>query len=238
MSPRRASPTRVRTPDIPGESYQEHRSAGQLYSPAGGRTSCYGFAHERGLVAGARGLPRHRRWSRRPHLRAGGGRHGSVLVLTKRQPSEGSTQYAQGGIASVLGQDDEFELHVQDTLVAGAGLCKPEAVEVTVREGPGSDPLAPVARRRARPRGDRPPPHARGRPLAPPRRAREGHDRPRGRAGAARRLRRARHPDRGGPGRDRRRDEQQGRAGRPEPRARRLRARPATRASSRPSRRA
>src|SRR5512133_2660216 len=62
--------------------------------------------------------------------------HGSVLVLTKRQRWEGSTQYAQGGIASVLGTDDEFDLHVQDTLVAGAGLCKREAVEVTVREGP------------------------------------------------------------------------------------------------------
>ncbi|BDG02441.1 L-aspartate oxidase [Anaeromyxobacter oryzae] len=62
--------------------------------------------------------------------------HGSVLVLTKRQRSEGSTQYAQGGIAGVLGPDDQFELHVQDTLVAGAGLCKREAVEVTVREGP------------------------------------------------------------------------------------------------------
>ena len=62
--------------------------------------------------------------------------HGSVLVLTKRSRSEGSTQYAQGGIASVLGSDDNFELHVNDTLVAGAGLCKREAVEVTVREGP------------------------------------------------------------------------------------------------------
>jgi L-aspartate oxidase len=62
--------------------------------------------------------------------------HGSVLVLTKRQRSEGSTQYAQGGVAGVLGPDDQFELHVQDTLVAGAGLCKREAVEVTVREGP------------------------------------------------------------------------------------------------------
>jgi L-aspartate oxidase len=62
--------------------------------------------------------------------------HGSVLVLTKRQRYEGSTQYAQGGIASVLGADDTFEHHVEDTLVAGAGLCKREAVEVTVREGP------------------------------------------------------------------------------------------------------
>ncbi len=62
--------------------------------------------------------------------------HGSVIVLTKRQRSEGSTQYAQGGIASVLGTDDTFDLHIEDTLVAGAGLCKREAVEVTVREGP------------------------------------------------------------------------------------------------------
>ncbi|HEX7489246.1 MAG TPA: FAD-binding protein, partial [Anaeromyxobacteraceae bacterium] len=62
--------------------------------------------------------------------------HGSVLVLTKRQRSEGSTQYAQGGIASVLGPDDDFEHHVEDTLVAGAGLCHRDAVEVTVREGP------------------------------------------------------------------------------------------------------
>jgi L-aspartate oxidase len=63
--------------------------------------------------------------------------HGSVLVLTKRQRFEGSTHYAQGGVAAVLGPDDDFELHIQDTLVAGAGLCKRDAVEVTVREGPG-----------------------------------------------------------------------------------------------------
>src|SRR5512133_1139926 len=61
---------------------------------------------------------------------------GSVLVLAKRQRSEGSTQYAQGGVASVLGADDQLDLHVQDTLIAGAGLCNREAVEVTVREGP------------------------------------------------------------------------------------------------------
>jgi L-aspartate oxidase len=62
--------------------------------------------------------------------------HGSVAVLTKRQRWEGSTQYAQGGIASVLGADDDLALHVQDTLVAGAGLCHRDAVEVTVSEGP------------------------------------------------------------------------------------------------------
>jgi L-aspartate oxidase len=62
--------------------------------------------------------------------------HGTVLVLTKRQRFEGSTHYAQGGVAAVLGADDDFDLHIQDTLVAGAGLCRREAVEVTVREGP------------------------------------------------------------------------------------------------------
>jgi L-aspartate oxidase len=61
---------------------------------------------------------------------------GSVLVLAKKGRGEGNTQYAQGGIASVLGADDALELHVEDTLVAGAGLCRREAVEVTVREGP------------------------------------------------------------------------------------------------------
>ena len=61
---------------------------------------------------------------------------GKVLVLTKRARQEGNTQYAQGGVASVLGPDDAFENHVRDTLVAGAGLCHPDAVEVTVREGP------------------------------------------------------------------------------------------------------
>jgi L-aspartate oxidase len=62
--------------------------------------------------------------------------HGSVLVLAKRARSEGNTQYAQGGIAGVLGADDSLESHVEDTLAAGAGLCHRDAVEVTVREGP------------------------------------------------------------------------------------------------------
>jgi L-aspartate oxidase len=63
-------------------------------------------------------------------------RHGSVAVLTKRERYESNTQYAQGGIASVLAPTDSFEAHVQDTLVAGAGLNHADAVEVTVREGP------------------------------------------------------------------------------------------------------
>jgi L-aspartate oxidase len=63
-------------------------------------------------------------------------RHGSVAVLTKRERYESNTQYAQGGIASVLSPTDTFEAHAQDTLVAGAGLNHLDAVEVTVREGP------------------------------------------------------------------------------------------------------
>ena len=61
---------------------------------------------------------------------------GQVLVLAKRARQEGNTQYAQGGIASVLGTDDSVERHVEDTLVAGAGLCHRDAVEVSAREGP------------------------------------------------------------------------------------------------------
>jgi L-aspartate oxidase len=63
-------------------------------------------------------------------------KHGSVAVLTKRERYESNTQYAQGGIASVLAPTDTFEAHVEDTLVAGAGINHPDAVEVTVREGP------------------------------------------------------------------------------------------------------
>ncbi|HZI11228.1 MAG TPA: FAD-dependent oxidoreductase, partial [Myxococcus sp.] len=63
-------------------------------------------------------------------------RHGSVAILTKRERSESNTNYAQGGIASVLAPTDTFDAHIDDTLVAGAGLCHRDAVEVTVREGP------------------------------------------------------------------------------------------------------
>jgi len=61
---------------------------------------------------------------------------GSVAVLTKRSRSESNTMYAQGGVAAVLSERDSFEQHVADTVDAGAGLNNPQAVEVTVREGP------------------------------------------------------------------------------------------------------
>ena len=48
--------------------------------------------------------------------------HGSVLVLTKGSIDECNTRYAQGGIAAAVGPDDSTELHLRDTLAAGAGL--------------------------------------------------------------------------------------------------------------------
>ncbi|GBC92148.1 L-aspartate oxidase [bacterium HR15] len=63
-------------------------------------------------------------------------RTGSVAVITKKQRSESNTNYAQGGIAAAMGPDDTWELHLQDTLTAGAGLCDPEAVRVLVQNGP------------------------------------------------------------------------------------------------------
>ena len=62
---------------------------------------------------------------------------GDVIVFTKKENYESNTNYAQGGIAAVQDeQEDSFELHIQDTLECGAGLCNREAVEVLVREGP------------------------------------------------------------------------------------------------------
>jgi L-aspartate oxidase len=63
-------------------------------------------------------------------------RHGKVAMVTKAQRSESNSRYAQGGIAAVWSEEDNYEDHVRDTLVAGAGLCRRDAVELTVREGP------------------------------------------------------------------------------------------------------
>ncbi|MGA4539842.1 L-aspartate oxidase [Uniformispora flossi] len=63
---------------------------------------------------------------------------GSVLVVTKAVLDEGSTRWAQGGVAAALGEGDTPEQHMHDTLVAGAGLCDEDAVRVLVTEGPGA----------------------------------------------------------------------------------------------------
>ncbi|MGH9666305.1 MAG: L-aspartate oxidase, partial [Bryobacteraceae bacterium] len=63
---------------------------------------------------------------------------GEVLVLAKDSLHESSSEYAQGGIAAALSDDDEVELHEQDTLAAGDGLCDPQAVHTLVEEAPAA----------------------------------------------------------------------------------------------------
>ncbi|MGD0745833.1 MAG: L-aspartate oxidase [Verrucomicrobiota bacterium] len=61
---------------------------------------------------------------------------GRVAIVTKKDRAESNTNYAQGGIAAVTSKEDSFELHVRDTLAAGAGLCKESVVRTIVEEGP------------------------------------------------------------------------------------------------------
>ena len=61
---------------------------------------------------------------------------GRVVVLAKREVTDSATNYAQGGIAVALSDEDEIGIHLQDTLVAGDGLCNVEAAKVLVEEGP------------------------------------------------------------------------------------------------------
>jgi L-aspartate oxidase len=61
---------------------------------------------------------------------------GNVLVLAKSNLSDSATSRAQGGIAVALSDEDEISLHEQDTINAGDGLCRPEAVALLVEEGP------------------------------------------------------------------------------------------------------
>jgi L-aspartate oxidase len=61
---------------------------------------------------------------------------GSVAIVTKKNRADSNTNWAQGGIASVWGPDDTVELHVRDTLDAGAGLCRESVVRTILSEGP------------------------------------------------------------------------------------------------------
>ena len=62
--------------------------------------------------------------------------YSDVIIITKKENYESNTNYAQGGIASVMDKNDSFESHIEDTLVCGCGICHREAVEVLVTEGP------------------------------------------------------------------------------------------------------
>src|SRR3954471_9287533 len=61
---------------------------------------------------------------------------GRVAIITKKNKAESNTNYAQGGIAAVTSREDSFEMHVRDTLEAGAGLCNEQVVRTIVEEGP------------------------------------------------------------------------------------------------------
>ncbi len=62
--------------------------------------------------------------------------HGTVALITKRNLTESTTNYAQGGIASVFSKDDSFEAHAKDTIAVGQGLCHEDVVNAVVQEGP------------------------------------------------------------------------------------------------------
>jgi len=63
-------------------------------------------------------------------------KHGSVAVITKAEPHESNTNYAQGGVSAVFAPSDSVENHIRDTIVAGAYLCDEETVKVVCTEGP------------------------------------------------------------------------------------------------------
>src|ERR1700744_6481289 len=60
-----------------------------------------------------------------------------ILVITKTRADETNTKYAQGGLAGVTAfEHDSYDKHIQDSLIAGDGLCNPRTVEIVVKEGP------------------------------------------------------------------------------------------------------
>jgi L-aspartate oxidase len=61
---------------------------------------------------------------------------GDIIIITKADPNESNTEYAQGGIAAAIGKDDSPDLHARDTMTAGDGLCDERAVRVLCDEGP------------------------------------------------------------------------------------------------------
>ncbi|MEM2902170.1 MAG: L-aspartate oxidase [Candidatus Bathyarchaeia archaeon] len=63
-------------------------------------------------------------------------KHGRIMVLTKKSAPESNTNYAQGGIAAAIGEDDSPRLHFQDTVRVGCGLCDEAAVEILVENAP------------------------------------------------------------------------------------------------------
>jgi L-aspartate oxidase len=63
-------------------------------------------------------------------------KHGKVAIITKKNSAESNTNYAQGGIAAVTSKEDSVDIHVKDTLIAGAGLCRFDVVREIISDGP------------------------------------------------------------------------------------------------------
>src|SRR6188508_1606205 len=63
-------------------------------------------------------------------------KYGKVLIVTKSNEDESNTKYAQGGVAVVIDENDSYKKHIDDTLIAGDGLCDKNIVEIVVKEGP------------------------------------------------------------------------------------------------------
>ncbi len=61
--------------------------------------------------------------------------HARIAVLSKFSLTESSTYFAQGGISAVLDAQDSIESHIEDTIASGAGLCDPDIVKLTVKQG-------------------------------------------------------------------------------------------------------
>ena len=123
---------------------------------------------------------------------------GRVLVLTKAEPAESNTGYAQGGMAAAFGDDDSPSLHAADTIRAGDGLCDEEAVRVLRRRRSAPRSRADRVGRALRPRRRRPAgARTRGGAQRAARAARRRRHRPRDRpraVGARARARRRRRP--------------------------------------------
>ncbi|MEO0050580.1 MAG: FAD-dependent oxidoreductase, partial [candidate division WOR-3 bacterium] len=64
------------------------------------------------------------------------GQKGNVLIVTKKDSAESNTNYAQGGIAAAVADDDNPRLHYEDTIRVGAGLAHPEIVKLVTDAGP------------------------------------------------------------------------------------------------------
>ncbi|KAL2523348.1 L-aspartate oxidase [Forsythia ovata] len=115
--------TSNRFQSLTNDSRHEHRRTAIISCLRDGSTKYFDFAVIGSGVAGLR-------------YALEVAKHGTVAVITKAEPHESNTNYAQGGVSAVLCPSDSVESHMLDTIVAGAYLCDDETVRVVCTEGP------------------------------------------------------------------------------------------------------